>query len=130
MAFPTLLFCLGSKRKIVIALLLATAGLSACEKENMGVEAQELVPATLTDLSGLDGCGWVFELNDGTQLEFITLMRCGTPPPSGEEMRSPFEDFVFEEGKKVWIRYEELPEVGSICMVGPVVEIKEIKSLD
>lgn len=116
-------------KKLGIALLLA-ASLSACEKETMGVDAQELVPATLTDLSGLDGCGWVFELNDGTQLEFITFMRCWTPGESGADMTSPFEDFVFEEGKKVWIRYEELPEMGSICMVGPVVEIKEIKSLD
>ncbi|MDN4165805.1 hypothetical protein QWY31_09840 [Cytophagales bacterium LB-30] len=116
-------------KKLGIALLLA-ASLSACEKETMGVDAQELVPATLTDLSGLDGCGWVFELNDGTQLEFSTLMRCWTPPVSAEDTRSPFDDFVFEEGKKVWIRYEELPEAVSICMVGPVVEIKEIKTLE
>lgn len=65
------------------------------------------VDAKLRNLTGLDGCGWVFEFNDGAKLEPVNL--------------SDFElDLV--EGKCVYLKYEEI-EAGSICMVGKTVSI-------
>ena len=79
-------------------------------------------PATVRDFTGLDGCGWVFELQDGTLLEPLRLLRCGTPSPSKEANEDPLQDFVFEAGKRVFISYTETLSP-SICMVGPVVKI-------
>ncbi|MEY3237586.1 MAG: hypothetical protein RI883_1687, partial [Bacteroidota bacterium] len=57
---------------------------------------------------GLDGCGWVLELDNGSKLEPQNL-----------------SDFEIElvEGKDVHIRYEEV-ETFSICMVGKIVKIE------
>ena len=83
-------------------------------------------PATVRDLTGLDGCGWVFELEDGTRLEPLRMLYCGNPPLPKEVTEDPLYDFVFEDGKRVFITYTETPSP-SICMVGPVVEITCIK---
>ena len=72
---------------------------------------------------GLDGCGYVFELADGTRLEPQMLGWCGTPPISKEITENPLYNFEFVDGKKVKIAYEEIPEAASICMVGKVVKI-------
>lgn len=79
--------------------------------------------ATVRDLTGLDGCGWVFELQDGTRLEPVIIIRCGTPPPSKEMTEDPLNSFEFVDGKKVFIDYELVENGVSICMVGPMVKI-------
>ena len=79
-------------------------------------------PATVRDLTGLDGCGWVFELEDGTRLEPLRILHCGTPPLPKEITEDPLYNFIFEDGKRVFITYTETPSP-SICMVGPVVKI-------
>jgi hypothetical protein len=78
--------------------------------------------ATVRDLTGLDGCGFVFVLEDGTRLEPVRLMYCGTPPLPKEVTEDPLYNFEFRDGKKVFISYE-ITEGGSYCMVGPVVKI-------
>lgn len=86
--------------------------------------------ATVRDLTGLDGCGFVFELEDGTRLEPLRIGYCGTPPLPKEVKDDPLYNFVFVDGKKVKIGYEKL-ESPSICMVGPVVKItclEEVKT--
>ena len=82
-----------------------------------------LTPATVRNLAGFDGCGWVFELNDGTRLEpYWQWGWCGTPPLPKEQTEDPLYNFEFVEGKKVLINYEEV-NVVSTCMVGPNVKI-------
>lgn len=84
---------------------------------------QCIIPATVRDLTGLDGCGFVFELEDGTRIEpFYVVGFCGTPPLPKEITDSPLYGFEFVDGKKVKLSYEEAG-VPSICMVGPVVKI-------
>jgi len=78
--------------------------------------------ATVRDLTGLDGCGWVFELQDGTRLEPLRIFRCATPPVK-EMTEDPLNDFEFIDGKKVMIDYDLVENGASICMVGPVVRI-------
>jgi hypothetical protein len=88
-----------------------------------------LTPATMVDLSGLDGCGFVLELEDGKRLEPLTIFRCGTPPISeeDEEQMAPV-DWV--DGKKVFIDYEEVYDMGSICMAGQIARITCIRDAD
>jgi hypothetical protein len=77
--------------------------------------------ATVRNLTGFDGCGFVFELEDGTRLEPVRVFYCGTEPfaPPTDD---PLYNFEFVDGKKVRINYE-LANAGSICMVGPSVKI-------
>ena len=65
------------------------------------------VKATMLDLAGLDGCGFVLELEDGTRLEPLNLNEF---------------DFTPKDGLKLRVSYNEEPS-GSICMVGPSVRI-------
>jgi hypothetical protein len=69
-------------------------------------------PAVIRDLTGLDGCRFVLELNDGTRLEPV-LTEVNTPPGELE----------WVDGKSVVISYEVLTDLGSYCMVGQPVKI-------
>ena len=101
-------------------LVLMVLVLLGCDDDND--EQVCLTRATVRDLTGLDGCGWVFELEDGTRLEPIRLIRCGTPM-SREISADPLDNFEFIDGKKVFINYEKVENAVSVCMVGPVVRI-------
>lgn len=66
----------------------------------------------LKDYTGLDGCGWVIELADGTKLEPTNLNEFELIPTDGLPI-----DFTYTQF-----------EGGSICMVGQVVKIDMIIS--
>ena len=67
------------------------------------------VKAELKDLSGLDGCGYVIELENGNKLEPLNL--------------SDF-DIDLKDGKKIWVSYHlTTSDIGSIYMVGDIIEI-------
>ena len=90
-------------------------------------EAACSIPATLRDLTGLDGCGFVFELEDGTRLEPVRSFGfCGTPPLPKEVTEDPLFNFQFVDGRRVFIEYEEV-EMATICMVGKTVKITCIR---
>lgn len=110
--------------KTLIITLFAVVLLS-CENESVG---DCTVPATVRDLTGLDGCGFVLELEDGSRLEPLRVFRCGTPPLAKEEADDPLLNFEMHDGQKVRISYTET-ESPSICMVGPVVKITCITAL-
>jgi hypothetical protein len=107
--------------KKVLAILFVSSALCMCAEENIGDE-QCGTPATVKDLTGLDGCGFVFELEDGTRLQPVFLYWCGTPPISEEQKKDPLYNFEFADGKKVLIDYEPY-ESASICMAGQSVKI-------
>lgn len=97
--------------------------------------------ATVRDMTGLDGCGFVFEIageanseaiSDASPqyLEPIRLRFCGTPPLSEEITSDPLFNFEFVDGKKVWISYEIVEDYGSYCMVGKVVRITCLTELN
>ena len=91
--------------KLLFILIIAGLFIS-CSKRFSGCYQGEL-----KNLTGLDGCGWVIELNDGTTLEPTNL--------------SEFENSP-QEGQKVCVKYEEI-EGASICMVGKIVEITDME---
>lgn len=68
------------------------------------------VKVKMKNLSGLDGCGWVLELDNGARLEPINL--------------NAF-DVKLVEGKKIYVTYEDFPGA-SICMVGQIVKITSV----
>ena len=93
------------------------------DEQPIVITCDNAVLATVKDLTGLDGCGFVFELADGTKLEPHMLFYCGTPPLPKEVTENPLYDFQWVDGKQVRIAYEEIPDVASICMAGKIVKI-------
>jgi len=65
------------------------------------------VHVKMRNKTGLDGCGWVLQLNDNSYLEAQNL--------------NEFE-IEFVEGKDLHVKYEEV-DGGSICMDGKIVKI-------
>lgn len=84
--------------------------LTGCANDT--VTPQCTTPATVRDLTGLDGCRMVLELADGKRLE-----------PAGEV----WQNFPAKDGEAVFISYESESRV-SICMVGESVRLTCIRS--
>lgn len=96
----------------------------SCSPEDELIKEGCTAEATVRDLSGLDGCGYVFELNDGTRL--IAMWEfgwCGTPPLPPEVTDDPLYNFEFVDGKKVLIGYEGRSDWATACMAGHPVKI-------
>lgn len=76
----------------------------SCSKESGCNNTEHVI---LRNLTGLDGCGWVLQLDDGSKLEPQNL-----------------NDFEIEyvEGKSLHVSYTEI-DGASICMVGQIVKI-------
>jgi hypothetical protein len=72
--------------------------------------------ATVKDLSGLDGCGFVLELADGTRLIPQRLVYVQPPDPS----QDPGFYFNFVDGQKVFFDFRETEGVDA-CMAGKLV---------
>lgn len=102
----------------------------SCDDEKItSVSCDDGVFVTVKDLTGLDGCGFVFELSDGTRLEPHRLFYCGTPPLPKEVTENPLYNFEFVNGKQVRIGFEEVPDAMSICMAGKIVKITCIEEI-
>lgn len=114
-------------KKFVLFFVLV--GVLACNKEELKNKPNCNTIATVRDLRGLDGCGFVFELADGKKLEPLRVFYCGTPPIPKEQMQDPLINFEFVDGKQVKIGYELIEDQASICMVGPVVKITCIEEI-
>lgn len=110
------------KYPVYILFLLCMA---SCSKETIQTNDCN-TEATIRDLTGLDGCGIVFELKDGTRLEPLRLLVCGTPPLPEEVTQDPLFNYNLDDGKKVKISYYQT-KAPSICMAGPTVKITCIK---
>ncbi len=67
----------------------------------------------IVDLTGLGACSWAIELANGQKVEPIN-----------------FSDFKIElaNNKKVKVAYEEMPDMASACMVGPIVKITDLRA--
>lgn len=108
--------------KTLVLLLTLSLFVAGCTEENE-VEPTCSVRATVRDMRGLDGCGWVFELNDGTRLIPQMIMFCGTPPLPKEMTEDPLYQFEYADGKQVLINYEIIPDLATVCMSGEFAKI-------
>ena len=97
-----------------LVLLLGLLLGSACDKmDPLNQNVGEF--GIVKDYTGLDGCGFIIELDNGNKLEPVSL-----------------EDtaFVFKDGERVYVEYTPLQDYGSICMVGITAHIDSIIGLD
>jgi hypothetical protein len=120
------------KHKLLPIFLIALSSFSLlnCDEEQlMRTTCEEGVLATVRDLSGLDGCGFVFELADGTKIRASNAWLLRNAPASKEITENPLYDFEWVDGKQVRIGYEEITDAASICMVGKIVKITCIEEV-
>lgn len=78
--------------------------------------------ATVKDLTGLDGCGFVLELADGSRLVPQKLTYIQAPDPE----QDPGFYFNFVDGQKVWFDFKAADGVDA-CMAGQLVFLTCIK---
>lgn len=114
-------------KKIFLLLFASALAFQGCNDDEP--ETRCTTYAIIRDLTGLDGCGFVFELADGRRLEpHRTYLFCGTPPLPKEITEDPLYNFELVDGKLVKIGYRETG-AASICMAGPVVKITCIEEV-
>jgi hypothetical protein len=80
----------------------------AVEKEDKRFKNYE--KATVVNFKGRDGCDFALQLESGENLE---------PERLPEEFQ--------KDGTLVWIRYRERKEVASLCMIGKMISITDIR---
>ncbi len=107
--------------KTIFPLLLTAILLFNCSDEDV-YEPLCATPATVRDLSGLDGCGFIFELENGEILIPLLIGYCGTPPLPPEIKEDPLYNFNWEDGKRVMIDYH-IEDMPNICMAGQIAKI-------
>jgi hypothetical protein len=113
-------------KKIAFAAMVVTICLG-CEEANLedGKKSTDCtIPATIVDLGALDGCGYVFELENGERLEPWIILECYGPNGGGDPgPLDPLIDYEFVAGKKVLIEYKVIQNAVSTCQAGTVVKI-------
>ena len=107
--------------KRISALIFVASILMMCSEDTVNKKGCS-TRAIVRNYTGLDGCGYVFELEDGTRLEPIRVLFCGTPPVPKEQLEDPLYNFLPIDGKEVLIDYE-ISTSPSICMLGQTVRI-------
>jgi hypothetical protein len=110
--------------KVLFAYLLAV-GLLTCtdEKTTIVCPPECSQEATVVDYTGTDGCGLMFELNDGTKL--VPARYTYVTAPSRED--DPLYHYDLKAGEKVFIGYR-LEKAVDGCMMGQIVFITCIYS--
>ncbi len=94
----------------MIIVILAAMALAGSCNEDMVKNKKGIV----RDFTGLDGCGLLIELENGTFLQAFEII----------------PDFQLEEGQEVKITYSPMKEVGSTCMKGEIVKITKIEKIN
>lgn len=114
----------SNKMKQTLLILVILLGVLACQSEDSKISQNCTYKATVVDLQAMDGCGFVFQLDNGDYLEPMWRWGwCGTPPLPEEAKEDPLWDFKFVEGQRVRLGFEPAEEMASICMVGKQVYI-------
>lgn len=95
-------------RKIALIILICTSFMNfSCSKQ------QEEITGTVKDYTGLDGCGLVIVLDNGTNLEPVSL-------PANVTLIAD---------RRVSIKYRTLTDRATNCMAGTIVEITSLRYL-
>jgi hypothetical protein len=112
--------------KKLLILFVIGFGFVQCDDENGACSTSAIV----RNFTGVDGCGYILELENGTMLEPVKILRCGTPPVTNA-VGAPiagFENLKLWDGMRVMISYEETTDA-SICMAGPLVRVTCIREV-
>lgn len=98
-------FKIFHQKILVLTFIVLTLCINSCNKQ---IECENSHSAKLVNMTGLDGCSWMIELNDGTKLEPTNL-----------------NDFNInlQENQKIWIVYHTAAQMASVCMHGEIVTV-------
>lgn len=77
---------------------------------NKAMEKNGFVKATIVDKTGLDGCRFMLQLEDGKMLQPLNL-----------------DEKYMKDGLQVWVQYKVQKDVMTVCMAGDVINITEIE---
>lgn len=104
--------------------------LSGCEDEKISISEECTYNAVVEDFSGLDGCGYLFKLDNGEYLQpYWRWGFCGTPPFPEGATEDPLWDFEYKAGKRVRIGFQ-YADHANICMKGRVAIITCLETID
>ena len=94
-----------NQKILLLSLVVLTLAIHSCNKES---ECEDSQSAKLVNMTGLDGCSWMIELDNGTKLEPTNL-----------------NDFNInlQANQKIWVVYHTASQMASICMHGEIVTI-------
>jgi hypothetical protein len=95
--------------KVIFLAILITF---SCQKEDVS-PSQGYEDVTLKNLTGLDGCGFVFAINNKNK---------SLEPRNLSDFSTSYRD-----GDKFWLKYKIVEGGASICMVGDIINIIELK---
>jgi hypothetical protein len=116
--------------KKLLTIFSAITFILGCNKDNLPAPVCS-TQATVKNLTGLDGCGYVFQLNDGTIIEPYRIpLFCGTPPLPKEVTEDPLYQLNWVDGKKVIISFDVIDTLASICMAGKIAKITCLQDLE
>ncbi|MBK6263961.1 hypothetical protein JKA74_02840 [Marivirga sp. S37H4] len=117
--------------KSILFGLLFLISIWACEPESAYISKDCVYVATVEDLTGLDGCGYLFKLENGDYLEPVWRWGfCGTPPLPEGATEDSLWNFNYKAGQRVRLGFEPANDVGSICMKGKPVIITCLEIID
>ncbi|HVI43830.1 MAG TPA: hypothetical protein VM802_03140 [Chitinophaga sp.] len=97
--------------KYLIVLVVAALTTVSCKTQQKG-HAECRYEGTVKDMSGLDGCGMMIELKDGSRLQPVEFKEPG---------------FTLKDGQHVKLNYTELKDRMTTCMSGKVVRVECIR---
>lgn len=117
-------------KKLLTPLLLLTIATTSISCEDPEIATSDCgTHAVVEDWTELDGCGFLFKLDNGEYLEPIIVWYCGTPPISEDQLNDPLKNFTLSDGQHVMINYEINEDFGSICMKGTMANITCISEI-
>jgi len=111
----------------VLVFVILLLSLNSCTEKDLPTTTCSTLP-TVKDMRGLDGCGYVFVLDNGQKVEPVSLTGWYGTTPQTNEPTNPLQNFALSDGQRVSIGYKEV-DAGSICMIGQTVEINCISAL-
>ena len=99
------------EKKIIkaIPLIILTLLFSSCDR----IDTSEMQEGVIKDMSNLNGCGYVVQLNNGTILEVENLHEF---------------NIDIENNKEVWVKYQSNPLIciETMCQLGEVVSLENM----
>lgn len=93
------------KNTLISILALVIITLTSC---NSNVKCENCITGKLIDMSSLDGCTWLIELENGERLNPINIFEF---------------DLEKTDGLKVYLKYEKVDNIATICMSGKAVKL-------
>src|SRR5690349_14760903 len=108
--------------KLTSLLFLAALFVLGCGDDDIAPGNACSTPATVRIFDEIEGCGIMFQLEDGSFLQPLIIGQCGNNLPD-DYQAPPIFNFELNEGMHVTIDYKVLPTFAPVCMNGTLVDV-------